>query len=210
MKLEEEKTKLKMLKAQMDVNMAAGRVRTYNQIGSNAGGAHNIPPPSVKPTPNVNGHCGTAVTASKLQESSQSSEVNLAESIVCSLTWNLLPFPEPTMFAGDPLKFVDFKVSFTTLIDRRPLPASEKMLYLKSYLTGEARRAIEGFFYRSSEDAYEGAWSVLKDRYGSPFVVQKAFQDKLMMWPKIGPNDSLALWDFADFRKRLCRVHAPC
>lgn len=203
MKLEEEKTKLKMLQAQLDVNVAAARVRTYNRIEGNAGGECNISDPIVETTPamNVNRQCGTAVTSSQLQESSQSSTTNLAEAIVSSLTLNRLPVPEPTMFAGDPLKFVDFKMSFTTLIDRRPIPVSEKMLYLKSYLTGEARRAVEGFFYRSSEDAYEGAWSVLKDRYGNPFVVQKAFQDKLMKWPKVGPNDSFALRDFADFLK---------
>ncbi|XDV46694.1 hypothetical protein PO909_014534 [Leuciscus waleckii] len=109
--------------------------------------------------------------------------------------------PEPTMFAGDPLKFVDFWMSFTILIDRKPISASEKMLYLKGYLSREARKAVEGFFYRSSEDAYEGAWAVLKDRYGNPFIVQKAFRDKLMKWPKISPNDSLALRDFADFLK---------
>lgn len=73
------------------------------------------------------------------------------------------------------------------------------MLYLKSYLTRDARKAVEGFFYRSSKDAYESGWSVLKDRYGNPFIVQKAFRDKLMKWPGIGPNDFLALRDFADF-----------
>lgn len=92
-------------------------------------------------------------------------------------------------------------MSFLTLIGRKPIPASEKMLYLKSYLTGEARRAVEGFFYRSSEDAYEGAWAVLEDRYGNPFVVQKAFRDKLMKWPQINSNDSSALREFADFLK---------
>lgn len=68
------------------------------------------------------------------------------------------------------------------------------MLYLKSYLTGEAHKAVEGFFYQSSEDAYEGAWSVLKDnRY---VVVQKAYD-----WPKIGPNYFMTLRDFADSLK---------
>lgn len=181
----------------MDVNVAAARVRTYNQIEGKVGGECNISVPIVETTPamNVNRQCGTAVTSSNCR----SSTTNLAEAIVSSLSLNRLPVPEPTMFAGDPLKFVDFKMSFTTLIDRRPIPVSDKMLYLKIYLTGEACRAVEGFFYRSSEDVYDRAWSVLKDRYGNPFVVQKAFRDKLMKWPKVGLNDSLALsWDFTD------------
>ena len=59
------------------------------------------------------------------------------------------------------MKFVDWKKSFMTLIDHKPLQASEEMFYLKTYLTGEARKAVEGFFYRNSEDAYLGAWKVL-------------------------------------------------
>lgn len=112
---------------------------------------------------------------------------------------NRLPVPEPTTFSGDPLRFTEWKMSFMTLIDKRPLPASEKMFYLKNYLAGEARKAVEGFFYRDSENAYYGAWKVLQDRYGNPFIIQKAFRDKLMKWPKISTNDPLALQEFSDF-----------
>ncbi|XP_030597267.1 uncharacterized protein LOC115788399 isoform X1 [Archocentrus centrarchus] len=73
------------------------------------------------------------------------------------------------------------------------------MFYLKHYLAGEARKAVEGFFYRDSEDAYKAAWQVLQDRYGNPFIIQRAFRDKLARWPKIGANDPLALREFADF-----------
>ncbi|XP_021324883.3 uncharacterized protein [Danio rerio] len=126
-------------------------------------------------------------------------EVSLAQAIASSLTLSRLPVPEPTTFTGDPLKFIDWKISFMALIDQKPFPASEKMLYLKSYLAGEARKAVEGFFYRNSEEAYQGAWAVLQDRYGSPFVVQRAFRDKLMKWPRIAANDPIALREFADF-----------
>lgn len=53
------------------------------------------------------------------------------------------------------------------------------MLYLKSYLGAEARKAVEGFFYRNSEDAYQGAWEILQERYGGPFVVPLGFQRKV-------------------------------
>nr|XP_033951031.1 uncharacterized protein LOC117455577 [Pseudochaenichthys georgianus]XP_033951039.1 uncharacterized protein LOC117455577 [Pseudochaenichthys georgianus] len=90
-------------------------------------------------------------------------------------------------------------MSVMALIGNKPLPVGEKMLYLESYLAGEARKAVEGFFYRNSEDAYHSAWAVLQDRYGNPFIVQKAFRDKLMKWPKIDLNDPIALREFADF-----------
>ncbi|GAA6067472.1 uncharacterized protein LOC108180199 [Tachysurus ichikawai] len=125
--------------------------------------------------------------------------VALAQAIADSLSTHRLPVPEPTIFAGDPLKFIDWKMSFMTLIDRKSLPPGEKMFYLKNYLVGEARKAVEGYFYRNSEDAYQGAWKVLQDRYGNPFILQRAFRDKLMRWPKIGGNDPLALRDFTDF-----------
>ncbi|RXN04345.1 hypothetical protein ROHU_012986 [Labeo rohita] len=64
---------------------------------------------------------------------------------------------------------------------------------LKTYLGGEARKAVEGFFYRNSEDAYKGAWKVLEEQYGNPFIVQRAFREKLMRWPKIGVNDLVAI-----------------
>ena len=35
-------------------------------------------------------------------------------------------------------------MSFMTVIDRKPLPASEKMFYLKNDLAGEALKAVEG------------------------------------------------------------------
>ncbi|KAL1279543.1 hypothetical protein QQF64_026216 [Cirrhinus molitorella] len=38
------------------------------------------------------------------------------------------------------------------------------MFYLKTYISGEARKAVEGFFYKNSEDAYLGAWRVLEER----------------------------------------------
>lgn len=125
--------------------------------------------------------------------------VSLAQAIASSLSMNCLPVPEPTMFRGDPLQFTDWKMSFIALIDTKPLPPSEKMFYLKNYLAGKARKAVEGFFHRDSESAYNGAWKVLQDRYGNPFIIQKAFRDKLMRWPKITTNDPLALQEFADF-----------
>lgn len=97
------------------------------------------------PIMTLNRQLDTAVTSpchDSLQSSTATAAI-FAETIANSLTLNRVPVPEPTTFAGDPLKFVDFKVSFTTLIDRKLIPASEKMLYLKSYLVGEARKAVE-------------------------------------------------------------------
>ncbi|KAL6471732.1 hypothetical protein MHYP_G00203820 [Metynnis hypsauchen] len=59
--------------------------------------------------------------------------------------------------------------------------------------------ASEDTILDNTEDAYNGAWKVLQDRYGNPFIIQKAFRDKLMKWQRISTNDPLALREFADF-----------
>lgn len=81
-------------------------------------------------------------------------EASFAQTIASSLTLSRLPGPEPTIFAGDPLKYTDWKISFMALIGKKPLLTSEKMFYLKNSLAGEACKAVEGLFYRNSEDAF--------------------------------------------------------
>lgn len=184
--LEEETTKLRMMQVDIDVKVAAAWVRTYNQTEDNVMGEPNASTFAAGITSDVNLNDHTTVALPQSHMTSQNLPANLAEANARSLSINCLPVPELIVFAGDPLKFVDFKMSFTALIDRKPIPVSETMLYLKSYLTGEARKAVEGFFYRSSEDTYQGAWAVLKDHNGNPFVVQKAYRDKLMKWPMTG------------------------
>lgn len=210
LKLEKERKRLHQLQVDKEVKVAAARVKVYNNLeGIIEGGDEEIDPRThigcqrTEPTFQLNPETEsflpqqTFFEERELQPSQEN--VALAQAIADSLSTHRLPVPEPTIFAGDPLKFIDWKMSFMALIDRKPLPPGEKMFYLKNYLAGEARKAVEGYFYRNSEDAYQGAWKVLLDRYGNSFVLQKAFRDKLMRWPKIGANDPLALRDFTDF-----------
>ncbi|XP_063052707.1 uncharacterized protein LOC134447256 [Engraulis encrasicolus] len=204
-KINKEKIKLQQLRADSDVKVAAARVKAYNDCENLIRGSeqpqmseisqkHTKPPLNVQATPFQPQHTPRGILTNQ-------AEVNLAQEIANSFTLSRLPIPEPAVFTGDPLKFIDWQLSFYALIDQRSLPVAEKMLYLKNYLAGEARKAVEGFFYRNAEDAYQGAWAVLQDRYGSPFIVQKAFRDKLVRWPKIAANDPISLREFADFLK---------
>lgn len=205
--LEQERAKLQQLQAEKDVAIAAARVRAYDSFEgfeNHNEEVNNKTNPAcyrkLKTEPQLNPAATSFQPRHAASEMTMTQEsVSLAQAIASSLSMNRLPVPEPTTFSGDPLRFTDWKMSFMTLIDRKPLPASEKMFYLKNYLAGEARKAVEGFFYRDSENAYNGAWKVLQDRYGNPFIIQKAFRDKLVKWPKISANDPLALREFADF-----------
>lgn len=206
LKLEEEKTRLQQLQADNEVKVAAARVRVYNNFdgleGREKESGLEIPPDcqNTEPKNPLNPQATPFQPHPAPPEvPTAQEEVSLVQAIASSFTLSRLPVPEQTTFTGDPLKFIDGKISFNALIAQKPLPVSEKMLYLKSYLAGEARKSVEGFFYRNSDDAYQGAWAVLQDRYGSPFVIQRAFRDKLMKWPKISANDPTALREFADF-----------
>lgn len=41
------------------------------------------------------------------------------------------------------------------------------------------------------DEAYSQAWEALNAQYGHPFVIQRAFRDKLNNWPKIGSRESV-------------------
>lgn len=116
-----------------------------------------------------------------------------------AITANRLPIPEPKIFSGDPLKFKHWKSSFQTLIERKNIQTTEKIFFLQRYVGGAAKEALEGYFLTDSDDSYHAAWDLLNERYGEPFVIAKAFRDKLHAWPKIASRESADLRKFVDF-----------
>lgn len=123
----------------------------------------------------------------------------LAQAVQDSIAINRLPMPEPTVFSGDPIIFIEWRASFMSLIDRKGISSADKLYYLKKYVSGPAHKCLEGTFYRDDEEAYRDAWNKLNQRYGQPFVVQRAFRDKLSKWPKIQSKDAEGLRTFSDF-----------
>ncbi|XP_073463012.1 uncharacterized protein [Aquarana catesbeiana] len=110
-----------------------------------------------------------------------------------------LPVPEPTVFSGDILKFIEWKASFEMIIDHYCSRPIDKLFYLQKYVGGEAKKVLEGNFYRTDEEAYKQAWEKLNARYGHPFLVQRAFREKLNNCPKIGPKEHFKLQEYGDF-----------
>lgn len=120
---------------------------------------------------------------------------DLAEAILA----NGLPIPQPTVFNGDPLKFRHWKLSFQMLIERKNIQTTEKLFFIQRYVGGGAKEAIECNFIIDSGDAYQAAWNLLQETYGNPFVIAKAFRNKLYSWPKIASRESGDLRKFVDF-----------
>ncbi|XP_026012239.1 uncharacterized protein LOC113014739 [Astatotilapia calliptera] len=125
--------------------------------------------------------------------------LQLAKAIQDSIAVSRIPVPVPIVFSGDPITYIEWKASFISLVGHKGISPAEKLHLLKRYITGPALKCLEGTFYRSDEEAYKDAWKRLDQRYGQPFVVQKAFRDKLSKWPKIHSKDAEGLRAFSDF-----------
>ena len=190
--LEVEKRALERIQAEKEIKAARARLQVYNQEAPQEGSVHSSnshsgsPAPSRQP-PNV------TVSSSELNMSS------LARALQDSMALNRLPVPEPSVFNGDPIQFIEWKTSFMSLIDSKAISSADKLYYLRKYVGGPARKTLEGTFYRNDSEAYRDAWDKMNHRYGQPFVIQRAFRDRLTEWPKVQPKDAEGLRDFSDF-----------
>lgn len=200
--LEDKRRELERLEVLKKLNTAKARMQVYEQdensedekrellsnfksvkeVMHRSGSFHSLSPQHV-------------VTSTQHEDSTKTMFRLLAESI----SESRLPIPEPVTFNGEPLSFTDWKVSFQTLIDRKNIPATENIYYLRKYVGGPAKKAIESYFMLGTESAYHAAWTILEERYGNKFLIAKSFRDKLNAWPKIGSKDSLKLRDLVDF-----------
>ncbi|XP_076857249.1 uncharacterized protein LOC143511529 [Brachyhypopomus gauderio] len=124
---------------------------------------------------------------------------SLAQALQDSIALNRLPVPEPFVFTGDPMQFVEWKNSFMSLIDQKSASFADKLYYLKRFVGGPARKTLDGTFYRNDAEAYQDAWSKLDRRYGQPFIIQRAFRERLANWPKVQHKDAVGLREFSDF-----------
>lgn len=195
--LESQRSELERLQAERDVEAARARLEAYNRemvqmgdlqsVKSQQVNPHTVPQP---PAP----HSLYTPWPPAPPDVAQ-----LAQAVQDSITINRLPMPEPTVFSGEPIHFIEWKASFTSLIDQKGISAADKLYYLKRYVSGPARKCLEGTFFRNDEQAYEDAWKKLNQRYGQAFVVQRAFREKLASWPKIQSKDAEGLRSFADF-----------
>nr|XP_006822497.1 PREDICTED: uncharacterized protein LOC102805096 [Saccoglossus kowalevskii] len=76
-----------------------------------------------------------------------------------------LPKLEITPFQGDPLRWTEFHDTFRSAVhDDGQLSNVQKLTYLRSFLTGEAKRTIEGL--QTTDANYLAALDLLTNRYG--------------------------------------------
>ena len=124
----------------------------------------------------------------KQKESTRATEMNNPVSKTINMK---LPKLEIKRFSGDPKEYKSFKDSFEIAVDRRSdIAEVEKFTYLKSFLTGEASRAVKGLAVTTEN--YEETLQVLDERYSNvPIIVNSHFEE-LTKLPAVHNNDDTA------------------
>lgn len=187
---------LERLQAEKDMEAARARLVTYDREIKQETDRQLLPQNDghIISNPPINHQSSHIVT-----ETPPSDVSHLAQAIQDSIAINRLPMPMPSVFRGDPILYIEWKASFMSLVDRKGISSADKLHHLKNHVSGPAHKCLEGTFYRNDDEAYRDAWNKLDQRYGQPFVIQRAFRDKLSKWPKIQSKDSEGLRTFSDF-----------
>lgn len=92
-----------------------------------------------------------------------------------------LPKLEVAHFTGNPLEWQGFWNYFETTIDRSKMADIQKLTYLKSYLEGDALKAVDGF--RLTADNYRIVVDTLIERFGNSEMAKFAHIEQLLALP---------------------------
>lgn len=118
-----------------------------------------------------------------------------------SLSVNVkLPTINLPSYSGAYEEWQSFEDTFISLIDSNPsLSDVQKLHYLKSCVTGEAKNTIRHF--QVTEKNYGPTWECLKDRYSQKRLIVNAILKRLLSLKKINAPSSLQLKNLIDNTK---------
>ena len=160
--LDERQRKVQHLETMKGLNAAQARIQVYDQVEvteeetkdileSELRAVKQVPAPTGPPSPYVFSAPRTVIT------SPNESTAELVKVLADAVNANRIPIPEPSVFSGDPLIYNDWRLSFETLIDQKNIQENEKIYYLRRYVDGDAKKAIDGYFLLSTASAYVAA-----------------------------------------------------
>ena len=99
-------------------------------------------------------------------------------------------------YDGDPLNYVEFIERFKLLIHDKPhLSDDMRIAQLKMHVTGKAERTISGL--GSQGKMYATALKTIKEQFGQPSVIARAYITKLIDKPKIQNSDRQTLQELS-------------
>ena len=91
---------------------------------------------------------------------------------------NLPPLKIET-FSGSPDDFDTFITTFDLIVGRVTKDSAAKLIRLKSHVSGIAAEAIKSCRTQDGEQAYTRAINILRERFGSPYIVCHSIISKL-------------------------------
>lgn len=110
--------------------------------------------------------------------------------------WRQLKRVEIPVFSGDKRTYQSWKAAFLACIDSAPATGEYKMLQLRQYLSGEARKTIENLGH--SAIAYEAAKERLERKYGGKRRQIAIYLEELEHFRQIRLGNARDLEQFAD------------
>lgn len=129
---------LERLKVEKEVKAARARLKTYDEEMKRENSVYSADVsrsvqqiPISSPTPMLNSNV-------VIPSPPQADVFYLAQAVQDSIAMNRLPMPEPSIFTGDPIQFIEWKAAFTALIDKKNISPADKLHYLKKYVRGPA------------------------------------------------------------------------
>ena len=111
-----------------------------------------------------------------------------------------LPHIEPDVFDGNPRHYIQWITEFKTLIESKVSDQHLRLLYLKKYTKGNARKAIDGFLYVSQPSSYDKAQEQLKKRFGNPKSIHHEIRSRVELWEPMN-DDARSLESDQKFRE---------
>lgn len=158
--LGEKKRKLQHLETVKDLKAAQARLQVYDQTSITE--EQKVDVAKINTEDKDNKHVSfpphKQVVFQAVSSPPSDSATDLVKVLASALSANRIPVPEPAVFSGDPLRYSDWKLSFQTLIDQKNIPENEKIFYLRRYVSGQAKSALDGYFLLGTESAYVAAW----------------------------------------------------
>ena len=165
LQMEKEEMKLEKIRVQAAERMADIKFKYCEAEEESEKNSINMTQPLMNPSakefipaqyPNLvqtTSHSLPGLTSATNQPPLMSDAAQIGQMFNLEMQRSRLPTPTPKLFEGNPLEFLEFKQSFKLLIESKGIPAEEKLYYLKQYLSGRAKGAVEGFFLGSTEEA---------------------------------------------------------
>ena len=107
------------------------------------------------------------------------------------------PQLEVIKFDGEPSKYAKFESTFQQTVGAAILSVNKKLLDLLQHCQGKAKQLIERFCLLNSQEGYEKALQLLKEKYGRSNVIARSYCERLTQGSPIKSDNCKGLDDLA-------------